>query len=128
MKLKNEIFMNGFVTALRALMNQPMPAKEAFQLLNFAKEIDANKATFDSARKMLTDRYAEKDEEGKVIINTEKNTVTIPDESQEAFNREHKELTDIEVEYSLTEKFKVSDNMKLSAQNLLALESVIEIV
>jgi hypothetical protein len=123
MKLKNEIFANGFIGALRNLMDQKLPVSQSFQVRKFVKEVENKSKVYEEQRMALINEYGEKKEDG--TLNTlENGHVNISD--MEAFNKELVELLNIEEEYAI-EKLTLSDDIVISTKDLVLLENILNL-
>lgn len=123
MKLKNSIFVSGFIPALRNLLAEKVTASQAFALRKLAKEVDAKFLVYEEARKDLIKQYAELDDSGEIAVN-DKGEAKIID--AEGFNKVFAELLAIEEEYD-AEKTSLSDDIKLSTNDLILLEDIINV-
>lgn len=122
MKLKNEIFSNGFIPAVNSLLEQKLPVVESYKLLKLAEEINAKSKIYTDARVALAKQYAKKDENGEPIEEDGKYVI----EDQEAFNKEFRELVALEEEYDIS-KLVLGSEIRLSANEVAALENILEI-
>lgn len=102
MKLKNTIFRTGFIAALNNLLVQPIPVVYGFGLRKFTVEVNAKSKLFEESRMALVEQYAEKDTQGKSVIDEATKNYKIT--NLEDFNKEYLKLVEIEEDYSF-EKF-----------------------
>lgn len=114
-KYKNIIFTNGYVSALKGLVDQPIGSAKAWSLVKFLKEVEKHSKIFGELRKSLLEKYA-KIVDDKWVVN---------EGSQELIDKEFQELLNIEEEYEV-EPIKLDDDIKLSAKDLLVLEDILE--
>lgn len=104
-------------SSLAVLIGCAMPIRQSFLLAKLVKSVAAEIEQYQSANKVLCEKYANKDGEGKaVILDTEGKRVVegqpgrydIPEEKMVDFNREHHELIETEVSIPGV-RIKVSD-------------------
>lgn len=97
-----------FAGPLDVLCQQPIPIVTSLRLSRLLLAIDREIEPYQSAKKTLCERYANKDGEGKAIILDEKGervedvqsgtyTYDIPSKDLEEFEKEHATLTETEV-------------------------------
>lgn len=95
-----------FAGPLDILCQQPIPIVVSLRLMRLLLAIDQEIEPYQAAKKMLCERYANKDGEGKAIILDEKGErvedgrpgkFDIPQKDLEAFEKEHATLTETEV-------------------------------
>lgn len=130
MKLKNEIFINGFIEALKRLVNEKLPILTAYKLRKLVKEVEAKAVVYGEARMVLVEEYGKrkklkKGEEGPAPLDVdEKGKVAIIDE--EAFGKAILELLNIEEEYDCA-KIKLPEDISISVNDLALLEPILEL-
>ena len=56
---------------LKNVMEQKFTGKIAFQLARLVRELDKEMVTFENSRNAIIEKYAEKDDEGKIVISNE---------------------------------------------------------
>lgn len=114
--LSNAIFVNGFAQELKELMEQRLRPFSAFAAADFAKQFDEKSKVFFDAKENTLKKY--QDEEGKFI-----------EEKEEEANKDFQELLNIEIEFEMMKKIKVTDgdDLKLKPQTVLMLESILEV-
>lgn len=88
--------------AIIELMNEKMSFKDAYTLLMAKKELEYPVQFFAEKEHELVDKYAIKNEDGKVVLNG--NQFQMPKDKVEDFTKEHDELDSIEVAVDLKEK------------------------
>lgn len=121
-RLKNKIFINGFIDALRKLLVQPIPVVQGFKLRKLVKEIEAKREIYEEARLGLLDLHGKKDEAGERIVNDRK----VELEDEKAFNEDWVALLEHEENYE-ADKVKLKDTIELTTADLELLEDIIEI-
>lgn len=106
-----------FAGPLDILCQQPIPIVTSFRLSKLVAAVDREIEPYQTAKKALCERYANKDGEGKAIILDEKGKrvedgqpgkYDIPSKDLEAFEKEHATLTETEVTLP-GEKIKVAE-------------------
>ncbi len=122
MRLKNEIFANGFIDALNKLIEQRLPISQAFKLRKLAKELSEKQKVYEEARVALVNQYGEKKENGS--LNTSENG-TVPLIDVEGFNKDFMELLSIEEKYEVS-KIKLDESVEISTKDLAVLELILE--
>lgn len=79
------------VSALKNINEKKMPAKTAYQFARIIREIEKELNSFQDTRKKLIERFAKKDEDGKLIEDKEGNVQIFP-EKEKDFKKEADEL------------------------------------
>lgn len=107
--------------SIGALISQPMPIRTSFQLGKLVRAINLELEQYQSSRKELCERHAEKDSEGKAKMLDDGQRYDI--KKMEEFDREHQELTAVEVTIPGS-RIKVSDlgTVSIAPAHLLNLE------
>jgi hypothetical protein len=126
MKLKNEIFSNGFTKALQELIGEKLPASQAFELRKLIKEVNDKATIYEEARIGLLKQFSKKDKEGNPMTKTVEGKELYDVEDMEGFSTELKALTQLEEDYNI-QKIKLSDNIQISASNVAILEDILTI-
>lgn len=106
MKLNNEELVNS-IGVLSKLNNSILPVKTSYKLAKNIKTIDREIILYNEERQKLINKYAAKNEAGENKI--ENGAFEIED--TENFNKEHKELLDIEVDIKI-EKINIDELAK----------------
>ena len=123
MKL-SEIIKPEFTTALAALKNNRLPGKASYRVASLIKLVRAELSSFEEFRKDLLERLADKDADGRPII--ENGAYKLSDESLKQFGEEMKGANDADVE--LGAPIKISDlgeGFSIEPQHLDALGSAV---
>ena len=118
MKIDNKIFEGGGIEAINELLIQPLPVKESYRLMKFAKELKEKEDVYRGARIAVFKKYG-KEKEDK--------TIEILEENKGKALEELNELLAIEEEYSLKDKITLPEDIKLSAAQLMLLEDIVKI-
>lgn len=82
---------------LQQLLNINFPARTAYKIARLLAEIEKEQEIVHKTRTQLIDKYGQKDESGKFILNEEKNIQLKPD-CVEKFNQELMELLETNIE------------------------------
>lgn len=128
-KLTNRtVATNGnFVSAMAKLLRHQCNPKLAYQIKKMWDAIDKERNKVQADFQVMAEKFAKKDDNGKVIVTPEGN-IDIPEDQMPAFKEAEKTFGDTEV---LIDRFPLSwDNFgpdfKLSAAELSGLECVFE--
>jgi hypothetical protein len=126
MQLKNEIVFNEtFAKSFAKLLKQPFSATISLQLIATLKALNEQQNNVFAVRDSLLDRLAKKDSEGKIVRN-DTGIEFLDDPSSIEFFNEMDGLVKLEFEVPLKEKLKLDDKIQISAEEILALQPVIE--
>jgi len=87
----------GSTEVLQQLLNINFPARTAYKIARLLAEIEKEQEIVHKTRTQLIDKYGQKDENGKFILNEEKNIQLKPD-CVEKFNQELMELLETNIE------------------------------
>ena len=127
MKLSNERILND-AQALGAITNKELPVRVSYAIAKNINKIESELKVYDSQKQKLIDRYSEKGEDGKTLIDAE-NKIKIQDEYLEDWNRDIKELLAIENEVGI-HKFNISElensNCAMTPAELMLIDYMIE--
>lgn len=107
------------VESLQKLFNEPLPIKTTFKLKKITQEIDNNLKIYDDSRNSLLKKYgkADKENEGMFIIDPK---------NQKALDKEHTELTEMEVSLSFEPiSSSILGKIQLSSKDLVLLDWLI---
>lgn len=99
MKLSNETILKT-VNALRSLNEAQLPIKVAYAISKNINKIECELKAYNTEKTKLIDKYAEKDEEGKLKAD-EYGNVKIKEKEIEDWNRDITELLSIENEIDI---------------------------
>jgi hypothetical protein len=109
--------------ALKVVSEKEMNMKMAWALSKLMEDRVAHIKTLESMRKVLLDKYCEKDERGEFRTNETKTQYLIKDEKE--YNLEYEELTSVEVECTSLEMHLFDNLGTIAPVNLLALKPFI---
>lgn len=98
---------------LAKLVNYSLTGKRAFALARLAREVEKEVATFETIRLDLIKKYANKDENGELIIEGE--NVHLSEENVALCNQELRESLTQEIELNVSPlKYEWFDNIELT--------------
>ena len=97
MIIKNEKLVNS-IGVLSKLTNMELPIRLSYAISKNITKIDRELVAYNKEREKLIEKYGEKDEEGK-LKTKEDGTINILD--IESFNKDLKEILDIETEVDI---------------------------
>lgn len=127
MKLKNIIVMSpSFVHSMEKLIKKELPVKDCFALAKVTKEINEILSVIDSAKKAIVDRFAEKDENGKLKFEEDGRPVFKTEEDKKIFLDELKKLGEEEFDISLKKKIQLPDSITMTVDEIIALEEIVD--
>jgi len=103
-----------------------LPVKPAYWLSRFTNKVVNEAKAFDTVRMKLIDKYSEKDEKGKPVIDDKSKEYKLVD--REAFAKEFEELVEqeFEIDYKPVKLADLGD-VKIKPVILAKLEKIIEI-
>lgn len=113
----------AFAQTLQAIAHKEMDMKMAWAVSKLMEDRVNHIKTLESTRKVLLDKYCDKDESGEFKVNEAKTQYLIADEV--AYNREYEELTSIEVACTKLERAMVEKLGSISPVQLMALKPFI---
>ena len=127
MKVKAALISNGLQTIIE-LAEKPMPVALAAKMLRLADDLQKEDEIIEKQRRLIIEKYADKDDNGKLIINQgnvsfKNNGTTQQDQT------EMNELANLEIEITdrnITEKELSNANLQLSMTQFAALRDFIE--
>ena len=124
-KLSNERLVND-ASKLKEVAQRQLPVKASYAIAKNINKIESELKIYNKEREKLIDKYAEKDEEGK-IVSYENGNVKFKEDCIELWNKNVDELLKIENEVEI-HKFPISllDNCHISAAELMAIDYMIE--
>lgn len=128
MKIKNLTAMNPmFVPALDKLIKKDLPVKTCFSLAKMVKEINDNLEIIDKAKLAIVDKYAQKDEDGKIRFQDNGQPLFNSDEDKKKFLEDLKDLAEQEFDISVETKIPLPSDIKMSVDEILAIEHIVEL-
>ena len=109
----------------KIIMQQPVRGSIAFKIARLARELDKEMQTFNQEKQKLFDKYGEKDENGKLVI--ENNIIKFPPENMQVINDELNALLDTELEIN-ADKLSIDtlDQFELTPQQMMNVEMFFE--
>nr|WP_207723153.1 DUF1617 family protein [[Eubacterium] tenue] len=125
MKLTNKKILNDAMT-IGAISNKELPVKVSYALAKNISKIEKELQIYNTERERLIEKYSVKDDDNKTVID-ENNQIKIQDKYLEDWNKDIKELQEIEVEIDI-HKFKLEElnGYNMTAAELMAIEYMIE--
>lgn len=127
LKLSNEKIINT-INVLGKLNNAQLPIKVAYAISKNINKIESELKVYNTEKEKLIDRYAKKDEEGKLKAD-EYGNVNIKEEHIEDWNKDVKELLSIENEidiYMIKLDSLLNSDYNISPAELTAIDFMIE--
>ena len=125
MKLTNKKILNDAMT-IGAISNKELPIKVSYALAKNISKLEKELEIYNKEREKLIEKYSVKDKNNKTVID-ENNQIQIKDECLEDWNKDIKELQDIEVEIDI-HKFKLEElnGYNMTPAELMAIDYMIE--
>lgn len=123
MKL-SQITSPGFAASLNKLSKGDLPILTAYSLKTAIGVLETEQAKFESLRKELVEKYAEKNEDGTIKKN-ERGEYRVAQESVGDFMKEIEELMKVEVQVPTIKLSALGTKLTLSADDLMNLEGLI---
>ena len=127
MKVKSAIIANGLQT-ITSLAEKPMPVRLAAKLLRLVEDLQKENEIIEKQRRLIIEKYADKDEKGEVIISNEGNVSFKENKTAEEAQNELNELANLEVEIidrKITEEELINSNIQLTLGQLSVLKNFI---
>ncbi|SCJ49797.1 Uncharacterised protein [uncultured Clostridium sp.] len=125
MKLTNKKILNDAMT-IGAISNKELPVKVSYALAKNISKIEKELQIYNTEREKLIEKYSVKDDDNKTVID-ENNQIKIQDKYLEDWNKDIKELQEIEVEIDI-HKFKLEElnGYNMTPAELMAIDYMIE--
>ena len=127
MKIKAALISNGLQTIIE-LAEKPMPVALAAKLLRLVDDLQKENEIIEKQRRLIIEKYADKDEEGKLIIN-QGNVSFKNNETTQQAQAELDELANLEIEITdrqITEEELVNANLQITMSQFVILRNFIE--
>lgn len=125
-KLSNKRILND-VNALGALTNKQLPVKVSYAIAKNIVKIEAELKTYNSEREKLLEKYSEKGEDGKSII--ENGNIIIQEDKIQEWDKDIADLLAIENEIDI-HKFSINEfnnkDCDISPAELMTIDYMIE--
>ena len=125
MKLTNKKILKDAMT-IGAISNKELPIKVSYAIAKNISKLEKELQIYNQEREKLIEKYSVKDDDNKTIID-ENNQIKIQDEYLYAWNKDIKELQEIEVEIDM-HKFKLEElnGYNITPAELMAIDYMIE--
>ena len=124
LKLNNKEIVNS-IEALKNLSTKELDVKTSFKIAKNIKTIDEISNLFIEEKRKLVNKYGTKDDKENLKLD-DNGVAEIAKENLSEWNRSYEELLEIENNIEI-EKIKLSDlDVRVSAQELLAIEYMLE--
>lgn len=101
MKLSNEKLVNS-IEVLSKLINMNLNIRASYMIARNISIIEKEISIYNSEREKLINKYGKKDEDGKLKLN-ENNTIQLEEDCLEDWNKDIKELLELEVDVNIEE-------------------------
>lgn len=127
MKVKSAIIANGLQT-ITTFAEKPMPVSLAAKLLRLAEDLAKENDIIEKQRRLIIEKYADKDEQGQLIVNNGNVSFNKDNAAKEAQD-ELNELANLEVDITdrgITEEDLVNANLQLTMSQFAVLKNFIE--
>ena len=127
MKVKSAIIANGLQT-ITTVAEKPMPVSLATKLLRLAQDLAKENYIIEKQRRLIIEKYADKDEQGQLIVNNGNVSFNKDNAAKEAQD-ELNELANLEVDIvdrGITEEDLVNANLQLTMSQFAVLKNFIE--
>lgn len=124
--MKILVVMNkDFRLSVEKLARQPVKLPVAYKLKAILKRINEEYAKFEESRKEVIHKYGEKAEDGSLVVSSD-GGVNISPENVALFNKEIHELVGAEVDCGQVKLSDLGDEITLTTEDLMYLESIID--
>ena len=127
MKIKSAIIVNGLQIIL-SLAEKPMPVSLAAKMLRLANDLKKENDIIEQQRRLILEKYADKDDQGQLIVNNG-NVSFKENNNLQAAQNELDELANLEVEIidrNITEDELIKANLELTLNQLSVLQNFIQ--
>jgi len=127
MKLSNEKLVNS-IEVLSKLINMNLNIKASYMIARNISIIEKEVSIYNSEREKLINKYGIKDEDGKLKLN-ENNTIQLEQDYLEDWNKDIKELLELEVDVKIEEIDKedlFKCNCDISPRELILIDFMIK--
>lgn len=127
MKITNRKLVEG-ITLIRTIAQKQLPVKVSYTLSRNIDHIESALKPYETERQKLLDKYADKDDHGKLAMRPDGISVKFKDEAAEAgWKKDIDELLDIEADVDIR-NIKLDDlsSVNFSAAEIGAIEYMIE--
>jgi len=116
--------LTNIIQGISAIVNEKIPIKTSYWLTRNADKITSEVKFMEKSRQKLLDIHAEKDKDGKIILNEDKQSYKIKDAKK--FQEEFAKLASTEIDIDL-KTFKLDDfgKVDISINDLVRLKPII---
>lgn len=120
----NDILNN--IQIFREISMKTLPIKTAFRVARLIRELDKESATFDESRRIIIEKYAERDENGEMKQTEEGNIILQQDKIAEC-NNELNDLLNTEIEIN-ADKLNLDEmgDLELTPAQVYNIEAFVE--
>lgn len=124
MKLTNKKILNNAMT-IGVISNKELPVKVSYALAKNISKLEKELEIYNKEREKLIEKYSVKDDDNKTVID-ENNQIKIQDKYLEDWNKDIKELQEIEVEIDI-HKFELEElnGYSMTPAELMAIDYMI---
>jgi len=127
LKVKSTIITNGLQT-ISSFSEKPMPVSLTAKLLRLTEDLVKENDIIEKQRQLIIEKYADKDEQGQLIIN-DGNVSFKEDDAMKKAQEELNELANLEIDIidrGITEEDLINANLQLTINQLAILKNFIE--
>ena len=125
MKLSNRRIVEE-TQIISKVSQKELPVKVSYAIAKNIGKIQSELKVYNAQKEKLIEKYAEKDEQGKVKV-SEQNQLTIIPENIDSWNKDLNELLDIENEIDIHKfSFSLLEGYNISPAELMAIDYMIE--
>lgn len=110
--------------SLKYLRTQKVPIKTVFLIKGIQKRIEEELIKYEEVRRELILRYAEKDEEGNLILVDD--NATLEGDNRDNFLEELNNLIDVEIDVGSFTVEDLGDKIDLSVEDVEGLEGILD--
>jgi ArsR family metal-binding transcriptional regulator len=127
LKVKSAVIANGLQT-ITSFAEKPMPVSLAAKMLRLAEDLVKENNIIEKQRQLIIEKYADKDEQGQLIINDGNVSFKENNAAKEAQD-ELNELANLEIDIAnrgITEEDLINANLQLTMSQFAVLKNFIE--
>lgn len=114
-----------FTDALSKLIKTELPVLAAYKLKKVASIVNEEQKKFEEVRSELVSKHAKKNKKGE-IVKDENGGYAVAKENMDEFLKEVDQLLSVEVEVPKIKLSELGDNLKMTAQEMVLLEGLLE--
>jgi hypothetical protein len=113
--------------SLKTILDKELPIKTSYLLTKLSKQINEEYKFFNDKRMELINKYAKRDDSGKVITNNENRSILIQEEYIEECQIKINELYDIEMDIEFESlSISIFGDISISPKDLLNLDKFLK--